>query len=239
MFEDSLVESAGRIRTRSRRYAAGSFLLQAALLSVVVIFPYIYPAALPRKLVAVPLIDSPTAPLQQVLQSHAAAPVAHPEILDSVLTMPRRIPTAISRVVDSGPPNLVAGSEMEGGNGSGPPGALFGAANSPSEPQIHLAKPAGPIRVSAGVAAGQLVVPIRPVYPAIALAARIQGTVVIEATIASQGTVDNLHVLSGPPLLVNAAVTAVRAARYRPWMLSGQPVEVETTISVVFRLNGN
>ncbi|MGC2639129.1 MAG: energy transducer TonB [Acidobacteriaceae bacterium] len=239
MFEDSLVESAGRIRTRSRRYAAGSFALQAALLSVVVILPYIYPAALPRKLVAVPLIDPPTAPLQQVLQSHAAVPLAHPEILDSVLTMPRRIPTAISHVVDSGPPSFVAGSEMEGGSGSGPPGALFNSATPASQPQVRLEKPAGPIRVSSRIAAGQLVVPIRPVYPPIALAARIQGTVVIEATIAPEGNVENLRVLRGPPLLVNASVAAVRAARYRPWILDGQPVEVETTISVVFRLDGN
>lgn len=239
MFEDSLVESSGRIRTRSRRYAAGSFLLQAALLSVVVILPYVYPAALPRKLVAVPLIAPPTAPAQQIVQTHAASAVPHPEMLDSVLTMPRRIPTAITHVIDSGPPTLVAGSEIGGGPGSGPPGALFNSANPPSQPPVRLEKPAGPIRVSSRIAAGQLVVPIRPVYPPIARAARIQGTVVIEATIAPQGNVENLRVLSGPPLLVNASVAAVRAARYRPWILDGQPVEVETTISVVFRLDGN
>lgn len=239
MFEDSLVESAGRIRTRSRRYAAGSFLLQAALLSVAVILPYIYPAALPRKLIAVPLIDPPTAPLQQLVQSHAGASVPHPQVLDSVLTMPRRIPTTIPHVVDSGPPTLVAGSEIGEGSGSGPPGAIFSGVNPPRTPQVHLAKPAGPMRVSAGVAAGQLIVPIRPIYPPIALAARVQGTVVIAATIGPEGTVDNVHVLSGPPLLVNAAITAVRAARYRPWLLNGQPVEVETAISVVFRLDGN
>jgi protein TonB len=89
------------------------------------------------------------------------------------------------------------------------------------------------------VAQGQLLVPIRPVYPAIALASRTQGTVVVAATISKDGRIENLRVVSGPAMLVNAAVQAISQARYRPYLLNNEPVEVETTINVVFRLGGD
>ena len=92
--------------------------------------------------------------------------------------------------------------------------------------------------ISSGVAAGQLISLIRPTYPAIAKAARIQGTVVIEATISRQGTIENLQVVEGPPTLRQAAIDAVAAARYRPFLLNGEPVEVQTSIHVIFSLGG-
>ena len=92
--------------------------------------------------------------------------------------------------------------------------------------------------MSSGVAAGQLLVPIQPAYPAIAKAARIQGTVVVLATISKSGTIENLRVVSGPPMLQSAATEAIQKARYRPFMLNNEPVEVETTINVVFTLGG-
>lgn len=75
-----------------------------------------------------------------------------------------------------------------------------------------------------------------PQYPAIAREARIEGTVVLSATISKSGTIENLHVVSGPPMLVQAAEQAVRTWRYRPYLLNGEPVEVETTVYVSFRL---
>jgi protein TonB len=104
---------------------------------------------------------------------------------------------------------------------------------------VVLAKPPTPkrpVNISSGVAAGQLIGPIRPIYPAIAKAARIQGTVVIEATISRAGTIENLQVTDGPPMLRQAAIDAVAAARYRPFLLNGQPVEVQTSIHVIFSL---
>jgi periplasmic protein TonB len=83
------------------------------------------------------------------------------------------------------------------------------------------------------------VVPIQPVYPTIAVQMHIQGTVVVEATISTEGRIENLRVVSGPAMLVNAAVEAIRMARYRPYLLNGTPVEVETTIHVVFNLDGS
>jgi protein TonB len=79
---------------------------------------------------------------------------------------------------------------------------------------------------------------ITPQYPAIAKAARIQGTVVLQATISKTGSIENLRVVSGPPMLQQAAMDAVRQWRYRPYLLNGDPVEVETTVNVVFNLGG-
>ena len=78
--------------------------------------------------------------------------------------------------------------------------------------------------------------PIQPVYPVIARTAGVQGTVVLEATISTAGRIESLQVVSGPPMLRGAARDAVEVARYRPYKLNGQPTEVQTTITVVFRL---
>jgi protein TonB len=83
-----------------------------------------------------------------------------------------------------------------------------------------------------------LLAPIRPVYPAIARAARVDGTVVVEAVISRAGRIESLRVVSGPEMLRGAAMDAIREARYRPYRLNGEPTEVETTITVNFRMGG-
>ena len=80
--------------------------------------------------------------------------------------------------------------------------------------------------------------PIRPVYPAIAKAAGVQGTVVVEAVISSTGSIESLRVVSGPPMLRSAAVETIHAARYQPYRLNGEATAVETTITVNFRMGG-
>jgi len=77
-----------------------------------------------------------------------------------------------------------------------------------------------------------------PLYPPIAKAARVSGTVVLQATISKTGTIENLRVISGPAMLQQAAMDAVKSWRYRPYLLNGDPVEVETTVNVVFTLGG-
>ena len=94
------------------------------------------------------------------------------------------------------------------------------------------------LHVSTGVSQGMLIAPIRPVYPVIARAAGVQGTVVVEAVISRTGTIESLHVVSGPPMLQSAALDAIREARYRPFRLNGEPTEVQTTITVNFRMGG-
>jgi protein TonB len=83
-----------------------------------------------------------------------------------------------------------------------------------------------------------LLTPIRPVYPAIAKAARVEGSVVVEAVISRMGTIESLRVVSGPTMLQSAALEAIRGAKYQPYRLNGEATEVQTTITVNFRLAG-
>jgi TonB family protein len=109
----------------------------------------------------------------------------------------------------------------------------------PVEPP-HIAPPVlqekRPVKVSEGVLQAQLVSRIEPRYPPLALQTRQAGTVVLHAIISRDGRINALEVVSGSPFFVQAALDAVRQWRYRPTMLNGEPVEVETTITVVFRL---
>jgi protein TonB len=85
---------------------------------------------------------------------------------------------------------------------------------------------------------GNLIRRVQPEYPALARMARVQGTVVIHAIVSKDGTIGHLQVISGPPLLVQAAIDAVRQWRYRPYFLNGEPVEVDTQVTVNFTLSG-
>ena len=97
--------------------------------------------------------------------------------------------------------------------------------------------PTRPLRVSHW-AEGNLVYRVQPSYPALAREARIQGTVRLRAIVSKNGTIENLSVLSGHAMLVGSAIEAVRQWRYRPYLLNGEPVEVETEITVNFLLSG-
>jgi len=238
MFEDSLVESTGRIRTRSKWFAIGSFVLQAALLASLILIPYLYPAALPKQALTMALVAPPPPPTRSELPAHAATAHAPSPVMLTALTAPNTIPRHAA-MVDDRPPGLTQIGSGDNGSDHGVMDALKGL-GTPPPPAVAEPRPkpkAGPFRISAGVAAGRLIVPIRPVYPAIAKAARIEGTVVVEATISKDGVVEHAHVVSGHPMLAAAALSAIQQARYQPYRLNGDPVEVETTINVIFRLN--
>jgi protein TonB len=109
----------------------------------------------------------------------------------------------------------------------------------PVEPPL-IAQPAQqekrPLKLSEGVLQAQLVSRIEPRYPPLALQTRQEGTVVLHAIISRDGRINAVEVVSGSPLFLQAALDAVRQWRYRPTLLNGEPVEVETTITVMFRL---
>lgn len=107
-----------------------------------------------------------------------------------------------------------------------------GQANAFQRPPCDF--PTRKVAVSAGVAASMLETRIEPAYPAEALKNGVSGTVVLDATISSGGRVETLRVISGPPLLQPAALEAVRQWTYRPYLLNNMPVEVETTVNIVF-----
>ena len=237
MFEDSLVESTGRIRTRSKWFAIGSILLQAALLTALILIPFFYPSALPKQALTMMLVAPPHPPTRPDLPTHAAtARTASPAPL-AALTAPTVIPRHVA-IVDDRVPGLIDISGADNRSGPDYNDVLRGLGTPPLPPVIKPEpKPRpGPVRICAGVAAGRLIAPIRPVYPAIARDARIQGTVVVEATISTQGLVEHARVVNGPPILATAALSAIAQARYEPFKLNGNPVEVETTINVIFKL---
>ena len=124
-------------------------------------------------------------------------------------------------------------SGLGGSTGGVIGGILGGMGNGP----VVKAAPPKKITVSSGVMASKAIYDPSPTYPPIAKAARIQGTVVLAATIGKDGTIQNLRAISGPPMLQSYALEAVRRWRYKPTVLDGVPVDVDTSISVVFSLN--
>jgi protein TonB len=110
-------------------------------------------------------------------------------------------------------------------------GGLIGSAAPP--PKVATPQK---LKVSSGVVEGLKLNAPSPQYPQMARIAHIQGDVVLQATISKNGTVENLHALSGHPILIQAALDAVRQWRYKPYVLNGEPVEVETTIKVQFHM---
>jgi TonB family protein len=117
-------------------------------------------------------------------------------------------------------------------------GSPVAAAPTPPPPPVgdDAAKPIGPVRVSTGTAAGMIISKVDPVYPDEAKAAHVQGTVVLRATISKTGDVEKLNVVSGPPELMVSAIDAVRQWKYKPYLLNGEPTEVQTTININFSL---
>jgi protein TonB len=125
----------------------------------------------------------------------------------------------------------VAGSDF--GSSGGTMGGLFGDTG----PKVAAAV-VKKLSISSGVMQGMLLLKTAPVYPPIAKAARVSGTVVLQATISKTGSIENLRVVSGPAMLQQAAMQAVKSWRYRPYLLNNEPVEVETTVNVIFSLGG-
>ncbi len=236
MFEDAIFESAGTIHTRSRNWMLATFARNGSILAALVVLPLIYPEALPHRIGDLLLIAPPPAsqPPQLV---HTAAQAFHgaPRMTSLELVAPRRISPWIGRVDRSetapGDGRLIT---MDSGSGTGIPGGdPFAHTRAPAVVQAH---PHGPMRISSGVAQGLILNQCMPLYPALARAMRLEGTVHLQAVISKSGSVDNIRVLSGPAVLQQASVDAVRCWRYRPFLLNGEPIDVETTVSVVFRL---
>jgi periplasmic protein TonB len=240
MFEESLVASrVGTVSAEKRWTVAASIGLQVAVAGVVMVLPLLHPEMLPFHVAApkvlMPLMPRPPVPVRvETASSEASSSTYAPVVTRALLfnSSPNQLPTA-----GDPPPLLPVGSGMGGPNGL-PAGIGIGDSNGPAVSVRPEPKPAGRLRISSGVSEGMLLAPIRPMYPTIAKAAGVQGTVVVEAIISRTGTIESLHVVSGPMMLQNAALEAIREARYRPYLLNGEPTEVQTTITVNFRMGG-
>ena len=244
MFEDSLIESAGVLKTKRPAATAASLLLQCILVAVLAALPLLYTEALPLDSVVSLVLPGPPsgpAPARPDSKRHAASP-RDSDMVGHKLREPQAIPKRIASIEEdeAPPPNL--SSQGPGVYGSTGPGSgsnpLNTIVNLTPPPVVAAPSVSGPLRVSEGVAQGFLVHEVKPLYPPLARQARIQGSVMLQAIIGKDGRIENLRVISGHPMLAPAAIEAVKQWRYRPYTLNRQPVEVETQITVNFLLGG-
>jgi periplasmic protein TonB len=237
MFEDSLVESRSFEVTSSKRWTAlASIGLQVAVAGMVIAVPLFHPEALPFHLdaprVLVPLLPKPPV----VVEAPKASVTSSSKMAMPSETGPAMLPSLHPVMGDPPAPGLIGiGIGMTDGL---PIGIGTGDAYAPVVSVRPSPESKGLLRVSRGVSEGMLLTAIRPVYPAIAKAAGVQGSVVVEAVISRKGTIESLHLVSGPLMLQGAAMDAIREARYQPYRLNGEPTEVQTVITVNFRMGG-
>ena len=239
MFSE-LVVSDARPRNKRKDWAlVVSAMSQAGCLLILILVPLIYTQALPKAILNTVLVAFPGAASQPAPEAPPVRSGPHSVRLlnHRVLMAPTHIPTHVNVFNEAPlPPEEPVGQGPIIGNSGFD---LLNVAPVPADRVSRLeAPPSAPQRVpvTSTIEAAKLVSRIQPVYPPIAIQARIQGNVVLHAIIGKEGAVSELQVLSGHPLLVQAAFDAVRQWRYSPTLLSGQPVEVETTITVSFVL---
>jgi protein TonB len=216
--------------------------LQVTFLSVLILIPLIYTEALPKESLSTFLSAPPPPPppppppvAQQIVR---VKPQVH--LMDAgKLVAPKAIPKDIKIIKEEAEPDMMG---AQGGVPGGVPGGqmggviggvIGGVGGAPPPPKATPSR----IRQGGAVTQASLINRVQPNYPPLARQTRISGTVRLHAIISKDGTVQQLEVLSGHPLLVQAALDAVRQWRYRPTTLNGEPVEVDTTIDVIFSLN--
>jgi protein TonB len=236
MFEHSLMESGKTHPARSKYWPFISLLVNGAGMIALIAWPLLHPEALPRQMIAT-LMVAPSPPPLPPRTAPAPKVQTKSEILNAGLQAPNRIPTHIKAVNESPMPpswQATAIDSLSGGTPSGIGSILDGSGT--GAPIIVKPAPVKALPTSSRVMAGNLLLKTLPQYPAIARATHIEGIVVLQATISNTGLIENLRVISGPPMLRQAAIDAVQTWRYKPYLLNGNPIEVETTINVVFNL---
>lgn len=245
MFEGSMLESAHLIRTQSRWPAVISFALQATIVAIIITIPVLHPEVvkLPHKLteLAPPVMPPKPVVMQPVHMEHVSTSNSLPAVTQvaPATQMPQISTQYDPNVHNDAPPVIGKIGNMTTGNPAGNGLADVLSRDSYGGPSVVVAKtaPTGPVRISQGVSSGMLLAPIQPVYPQIAKVSHTQGTVTIHAIISKDGHIESASVTGGPMMLAQAALDAVRNARYRPYLLNGVPTEVDTTFQINFRLN--
>ena len=252
LFADTLLESSAGQRKRKASATVLSVIIQCLLLGTIILIPLWFTDALPQQQLVTflaappPPPPPPAAPAAPDEATRKVVKVAS-DIANGQLRTPGQIPQKIQMIKeDEAPPQIASGAGVVGGVPGGIPGGqlggVIGGIISSTSSMATLPKPATilpavqRVRISPGITTGLLSFRTEPIYPSIARAAHIQGAVVLTAIIDKDGKIDNLQLVSGHPLLAPAAIDAVRQWRYKPFLLNGQPVEVETTVTVTFRL---
>jgi periplasmic protein TonB len=247
MFSDSVLDF-GVQRKRKFFATTTSFVINILAIIVMLLIPLAFTEQLPKAqlltfLVAPPPPPPPPPPAAEQVQ-RVVRQVQTDLLNNGELRTPTKIPQKIQMIKEEeAPPPMPASGGVVGGVPGGIPGgqtsgvigSIITSTNLAAVPKFVPVVPQR-IRISAGVTRGLLIQRVEPVYPTLAKAARVQGDVVLSAVIDGNGQIKNLQLVSGHPMLVPAAITAVRQWRYKPYLLNGQPVEVETTITVIFTL---
>jgi protein TonB len=240
----------------------GSLVLHSLLIVMVVIIPLLLPQSISERELLVTLVSpigpppAPAPPPPPVQLPLATAPQAvKPQVRPvnpEVLIAPTQVPREIAKIVEEPviPPVAVIGGVPGGIPGGVAGGVLGGVLTSnanllpslapppppppPPSPPSMVTAPAAPVRVGGNVKEPRPIKVVPPIYPPLASKARVSGVVVLEATLTAQGTVEEIRVLSGHPLLVEAAITCVKQWQYEPTLLNGVPVPVILTAKVRF-----
>ncbi len=247
MFADSVLDF-GQQKKRQSFATVTSFILNCLAIGVMLIMPLAFPEGLPKAqlltfLVAPPPPPPPPPPAAEV--QRVVRQVQTDMLNTGQLRTPSRIPRRVQMIrEEDAPPPMPSVGGVVGGVPGGIPGGQLGGViggivSATSNAAIPKFVPVTPqrVRISQGVTRGLLIQKVEPQYPPLARAARVQGDVVLSAVIDTNGQITNLQLVSGHPMLVPAAIAAVKQWRYKPYLLNGQPVEVETTITVIFSLS--
>ena len=242
MFDEMVVSSPNPKGTNKPWTVVLSMIFQTAFLAVLILIPLIYTEALPKTMMATLLVapppPPPPPPPPMAVQVVHVKPQVH--LMDAgKLVAPKVIPKDI-KIIKEDAPDMAAG--VSGGVPGGVPGGQMGGVIGGVIGGVGAAPPPpkpvqGRIRQGGNVQAAKLINKIQPAYPPLARQTRISGTVRLHAIIGKSGEVKQLEVMSGHPLLVQAALDAVRQWKYQPTQLNGEAVEVDTTIDVIFSLN--
>jgi len=243
MFAESMLETSWAQRARRSWTTLTSFGLQALIIGCLLLLPLWKTIGLP----AARTVSTPIS-LGRVAVEAAPAPRSGGSAAPRSNILPARFmqPTHIPRIIQMGPDDSLSGPvgvATTGIEGIGlPAGSTDGLLTSligtrPILPTIPP-PPSRVIRISS-MLEGNLIRRVQPVYPPLARTAHIQGSVLVYALISKAGTMENVHAISGHPMLVPAAIDAVSQWRYRPYILNSEPIEVETQITVNFLLAGN
>ena len=245
MFEDSFLESGGKYSTQTRRAPwapVASFTIEAALIGVLLLIPFIYTETLPKlRLTKFVIAVPPSAPVPIAVEKEILS--ARTELSGGRIMAPQTIPRHIAmNVSDPGPlPSTVTGvsgsTGLPGNMPLGIPESLLNAVAITPVPSVRQ-EPHRRVKVSEGVISGLLIRKVEPNYPQLAKVAHISGEVVLQAVIGKSGSMEQLRVVSGHPMLVKSAMEAVRQWKYQPFLLNGEPVEVDTQVTVNFTLIG-
>ena len=242
MFADFLPDSDWSGHSRREWTTLISFALQALVVGCLLLLPLLYTDGLPRLAWLAPLLapaPPPAAPPEQ--PRHNLSSAAQSNLMGSRLVAPPEIPRDVSMLTETVPPPPMIDPSATGvRHGIGDAQCRGTVLDSVLGSDLVLPPPPPAVHhlPLSHMMEGNLIYRVQPLYPLLARQARIQGQVVLRAMISREGAIENLQVLSGHPMLAPAAVDAVRQWRYRPYVLNGEPVEVETQVTVNFVLAG-